>query len=215
MADRWMRCIHLALAATVVAAAGRAMPAFAQAGNIVEEWASVKAPSAPALKPVTVDPKTTALLMLDFMNQNCGRRPRCVASVPAVKALLTEARAKGMPVVYSIIANTTTADVMTDVAPAANEPHVQAGANKFFRTELEKILNDKGVKTVIVVGTAAHGAVLNTASYAALLGLNVVVPVDGVSADPYPEQYTAWHLANAPGGIGSKIALTKVDLIKF
>ena len=41
---------------------------------------SVKAPAAPALKPVTVDPKTTALLMLDFMKQNCGKRPRCVAS---------------------------------------------------------------------------------------------------------------------------------------
>jgi hypothetical protein len=50
----------------------------AQAGNIVDEWASTTAPAAPTLKPVTVDPKTTALLMLDFMNQNCGQRPRCV-----------------------------------------------------------------------------------------------------------------------------------------
>ena len=57
--------------------AALALPA--QAANIVDEWASVKAPAAPALKPVTVDPKTTALLMLDFMNQNCGKRPRCVA----------------------------------------------------------------------------------------------------------------------------------------
>lgn len=38
------------------------------AGSITEEWDSVKAPPAPVLKPVTVDPKTTALLMLDFMN---------------------------------------------------------------------------------------------------------------------------------------------------
>ena len=46
-----------------------------QAANIIDEWASVKAPPAPTLKPVTVDPKTTALLMLDFMNQNCSKRP--------------------------------------------------------------------------------------------------------------------------------------------
>ena len=45
------------------------------------------------LKPVTVDPKTTALLMLDFMNQNCGKRPRCLATIPAMKKLLAEARA--------------------------------------------------------------------------------------------------------------------------
>jgi len=50
----------------------------AQANNIVEEWAGTKAPVAPTLKPGTVDPKTTALLMLDFMNQNCGKRPRCL-----------------------------------------------------------------------------------------------------------------------------------------
>src|SRR6185312_6502291 len=31
----------------------------AKAGDIVDEWASVKAPPPPALKPVTVDPKTT------------------------------------------------------------------------------------------------------------------------------------------------------------
>ena len=56
---------------------------------------------APTLKPVTVDPKTTALLMLDFMKQNCGKRPRCLATIPAMKKLLGEARAAKVPVVYS------------------------------------------------------------------------------------------------------------------
>jgi len=45
--------------------------------DIIAEWASVKPPAAPELKPVTVDPKTTALLVLDFMKGNCGARPRC------------------------------------------------------------------------------------------------------------------------------------------
>jgi hypothetical protein len=67
-----------------------AAPAKAQ--SIIDEWATVKPPAAPALKPVTVDPKTTALLMLDFMNQNCGERARCIASIPAMKKLLGEAR---------------------------------------------------------------------------------------------------------------------------
>jgi hypothetical protein len=64
----------------------------AKARSIIDEWATVKPPAAPALKPVTVDPKTTALLMLDFMNQNCGKRARCIASIPAMKKLLGEAR---------------------------------------------------------------------------------------------------------------------------
>jgi hypothetical protein len=63
-------------------------PAGAGAQTIVDKWTSVSAPPAPQLKPVTVDPKTTALLMLDFMNQNCGKRPACVASLPGMKKLL-------------------------------------------------------------------------------------------------------------------------------
>jgi nicotinamidase-related amidase len=187
-------------------------PAASQ--SVIDEWASVKTPPAPALKPVTVDPNTTALLMLDFMNQNCGKRPRCVASLPAMKKLLAAARASKAPVVYSFIANTTAADVMTDVAPAAGEPSVLSGPNKFLRTDLDKILKDRGVQTVIVVGTAANGAVLNTGSYAALTGYNVIVPVDGISSDPYAEQYTAWHLANAPG-VSARTTLTKSDMMKF
>src|SRR6476620_9379065 len=101
-----------------------------QAANIVEEWASVKAPPAPELKPVTVDPKTTALLMLDFMNQNCGKRPRCLATIPAMKKLLDAARAATVPVIYSFISKTTAADVVKDVAPVAGEASVLSGPNK-------------------------------------------------------------------------------------
>src|SRR5581483_12517363 len=89
------------------------LPAWAN--DIVNEWASVKA-TAPALKPVTVEAKTTALLMLDFMQRNCGKRPRCLATLPAMKKLLAAARAAKVPVVYAIIANSTIADVLPDVA---------------------------------------------------------------------------------------------------
>jgi nicotinamidase-related amidase len=66
-----------------------------------------------------------------------------------------------------------------------------------------------------VVGCAAQGAVIYTASGAALRGLKVIVPVDGMSADtPYAEQYVAWHLVNAPR-VGAQTTLTKIDLIRF
>src|SRR5271169_1337010 len=99
----------------------------ARAQTIIDEWDSVKVPPSPELKPVTVDPKTTALLMLDFMYQNCGKRPRCVASIPAVKKLLDEARAAKVMVVYAIISGTTTADVIKAVAPTADEPWIRSG----------------------------------------------------------------------------------------
>ena len=85
------RAVKISAIALVAAATMAAAPAFA--GNVIDDWASIKTPPAPQLKTVTVDPKTTALLMLDFMNQNCGKRPACMASIPAVKKLLTAARA--------------------------------------------------------------------------------------------------------------------------
>jgi nicotinamidase-related amidase len=207
--------IGVAIITAAVAAAVVGPVSPGHAANIIDEWASVKRPPAPALKPVTVDAKTTALLMLDFMNQNCGKRPACVASIPAVKKLLAEARAKKMAVVYSLIAKTTTADVIKDVAPAAGEPSVLSGPDKFLRTDLEKILKDKGIKTVIAVGTSANGAVLYTASGAALRGMNVIVPVDGMSSvDAYADLSTAAVLTTAPL-VSSKVTLTRIDMVKF
>lgn len=212
---RGKRHVHRALgmvAASVVAAT--VAIGSANAASVVDEWASVKA-AAPTLKPATVDPKTTALLMLDFMKQNCGKRPRCVATLPAMKNLLAAARAAKAPVVYSIIANSTTADVMPDVAPHADEPHVLAGPDKFLRTDLEKILKDKGIKTVIAVGTSSNGAVLFTAAGAAFRGMNVVIPVDGMSSvDAVAEYATVLDFETAPL-LSNKTTLTKSDMIKF
>jgi nicotinamidase-related amidase len=206
------RKLIVALVAATALAAGTAS---AHAANIIDEWASVKAPPPPTLKPVTVEAKTTALLMLDFMNQNCGKRPRCVATIPAVKKLLADARAHKVPVIYSIIANTTTADVIKDVAPQADEAHVQSSADKFFRTDLEKILKDKGIQNVITVGTAANGAVLLTGTDAGIRGFNVIVPVDGLSSvDAYSEQFSVWQLANGPT-FAQRVTITKIDIIKF
>jgi nicotinamidase-related amidase len=187
----------------------------ARAQTIIDEWNSVKVPPPPELKPVTVNPKTTALLMLDFMYQNCGERPRCVASIPAVKKLLDEARTANVMVVYAIITGTTTADVIKAVAPTADEPWIRSGADKFINTDLEKMLKDKGIQTVIVTGTASNAAVLFTAAGAAQRGMNAIVPVDGMSGiDAYADLTTAYMLATAPV-ISVKSTLTKIDMIKF
>jgi nicotinamidase-related amidase len=209
--------ILTAVAATLFITVSLTGPCIAPAAaeTIVDKWAAVPPPPPPTLKAVTVDPKTTALLMLDFMSQNCGKRPACIASLPTMKKLLADARTAKVPVVYSIISNSTTADVMPDVAPLPDEPWVQSGPDKFLNTDLAKILKDKGIQTVIVTGTASNGAVLFTAAGAAFRGLNVIVPVDGMSAvDPYADLSTAYTVLNAPS-LSAKSTLTKADMIKF
>ena len=173
----------------------------AAAQGVMDEWATVKLPSPPALVPVTLDPGTTALLVLDLAAQTCNAdaRPRCVAMIPRVGKLLAAARAKHWLVVYTLGAASTPADILPGVAMAGGEPLVKASPDKFINTDLDKILKDHGIRTVVAVGAAAEGAVLHTAATAAFRGYDVVVPVDGMAAEnAYAEQYTAWDLVNAP-----------------
>jgi len=206
----------LRFVAVVAAFAGCIVLQTGHAQTIIDEWASVKVPPPPELKPVTVDKKTTALLMLDFNQQTCTqRRPRCTASIPRVKHLLAAARGAGLPVVFTLGGGGKRADIAAELAPRTDEPSMLAGVDKFVNTDLEKILKDKGITTVIVVGTAAHGAVLYTASSAAIRGMKVILPLDGISADnTYTEQYFAWHMANVPV-LAPAMTLTRLDDVKF
>ncbi len=208
-----------ALAAFAIALLG----ASATQANVIDDWNTIKVPAAPVLRPVNVNLSDTALLLLDFNGAqdpskgpcNTKTKPRCIASLPKVEKLLNEARKSGVPVIYSITGGATKGDIASVLAPREGDPVVQGGANKFINTDLEKILTEKHIKTIIVAGTASEGAVLNTAAYAALTGMNIILPVDGMSStDPYAEQYVAWHFANAPG-VSAKTVLTTIDEIKF
>ncbi|HZS65350.1 MAG TPA: isochorismatase family protein [Xanthobacteraceae bacterium] len=188
------------------------------AATIIDEWGSAKAEAAPALKPAALDAKTTAVLVMDLVNGGCNekRRPRCVASIPLIAKFLDQARAKGVTVINTVAGKNTAADILPQVAPKQGEPLLTGTvANKFVRTDLEKMLKDKGIKTVVVIGTAAHGAVLYTGSEAAFLKFSVVVPVDGASSENlFAEQAVAWLFANAPG-VAAQTTLTRFDMITF
>jgi nicotinamidase-related amidase len=206
------------LLASLLGAAVIASPA-AQAQGVLDDWASVKMPPAPALKPAVIDPKTTALMLFDFTTQTCSqeRRPRCAASMPKMKKLLEDARARGMFVVYSVaLPNTGEKDMMPEIAPRAGEPILPPlGPDKFLNSDFEKMLKEKGVQTIILNGTAAQSTVLHTGGAAALRGFNVVVPIEGMSSnDAFPELYTAYHLTTA-ARIDAKVTLTRVDMISY
>jgi nicotinamidase-related amidase len=198
-------------------AALAALPA--RANDITAEWATVKPPPVPELKAVTVEPKTTALLILDLMKTNCGVRPRCAATVPSIMKLLEAARAHDMIVFYTLVGATPKPENMVDQIPKPRDGEwvVRGGADKFIGSDLEQRLKDKGIKTVIVTGTSAQGAVVGTSNGAVQRGYKAVVPVDGMSAeDPYNEQYAAWHLyKGGPVGLTENVTLTRSDLVKF
>lgn len=183
--------------------------------TIIEEWNEVEVPSAPEIKKVGIDYATSALLVLDIQTNNCNeeKRPRCIASITKIKSLLTLAREKKMFVAFALTSSATKEHIRSEVTPLENEPIVQSGVDKFYNTNLEELLKERNIVRVIITGTSAHGAVLNTATGAAARKFEVIVPVDCLSASEiYAEQYTVWHLANSPGTRRS-VLLTKSDLI--
>lgn len=188
--------------------------------DIIREWTSVKLPPLPELKAVTVDPRTTALLVLDMMKGNCGARPRCLATVATVKTLLDRARTHGMMVVFNLTGAGKIEDLVDQrLAPSAGEFLIKGsgGADKFVNSNLDAGLKEKGVKTVIVSGTSAQGAVAGTTNGAAQRGYKAVVPVDGLSAeDAFNELYAVWHIyKGGPVNLTSNATVTRSDLIRF
>ena len=206
------------------AAAGALIIAFAassSAADILDDWATVKPPPAPELKPVTLEGSTTALLILDMMKGNCGARPRCVATVPNVKRLHDAARTAGAMVWYSLVGSdgkATPADVIDHgFMPRDGEWARQNGPDKFLGSNLEEKLKARGIKTVIVCGTSFQGVGIGTGSGSAQRGYKVIVPIDCLSSeDPYNEQYAAWHMfKGGPAVVTSNTTLTRSTMVKF
>lgn len=192
---------------------GLAAPGLAQ--SIDALWGEVAPPPAPELQQVSVQPETTALLILDIEELTCNaeRRPRCLDTVPRIAKLMRRARAAGLPVVYSLTPKRT--PILPEVMPKEGEPIVASSVDKFWNTDLESILAAKGIDTVIVTGTAAHGAVMHTATAAGFRKLKVVLPVDCLSAaDLYTEQATVQLLLTGPG-TRRVISVTRSDLISM
>jgi nicotinamidase-related amidase len=178
-------------------------------------------PSVPDPTPVMLDPSTTVLAVLDINSAICPPRPACIASVPVVQRLLLRAHAASMPVVYSTTPGATT---LPAVAPRTGEPVVTGRADKFFNTELDQLLQDRGAQTVMIVGSAANGAVLYTSFGAVLRGYTVVVAVDGISSGPDFDTFLAeYQVLNQPGFSNptndplkpNLVTLSRSDLISF
>ncbi len=181
----------LALAAAPVAA-----------GTVIEEWNTVPSPEAPRLAAPTLAGHTTALLILDIEERTCNteRRPRCLGTVAPIASFLLKARDAGMPVVYSTTNAGSVDSILAPVKPInSGEPVVKASVDKFLGTDLEKILKDRGIDTIIACGTAAQGAVLHTVTGAAQRKLKAVLPVDCLSAeDLFTEKAAVWSIIKGP-----------------
>jgi nicotinamidase-related amidase len=185
--------------------------------DVMAEWGNIKPLSPPVLKPVTVNPKTTALVVMDFDKKSCvpTRRARCAEALPKIAALLAQAREKKMLVVHFYNANMLQDDIVPVLAPKNGETAQKVSGDKFYGTDLGKVLKEHGINTVILTGTSANGAVLATALGASENKVKAIVPVDVMPADNiWQEQFTIWEIANGPG-FREVSTITRTDMLTF
>lgn len=166
---------------------------------------TVEAPPYELQPEVVVEPRQTALIVVDMQNDFVKPGgalvvPAAAATIPAVQRLLTLARGAGMRVFFTqdthqegdiefpiwgphVLRGTWGWQIVDELAPQPGERVLEKlRYDGFFGTPLDHELRLAGVHSVIVCGTVANICVLHTAGSAALRGYRVILPVDAVSA---------------------------------
>ena len=145
-----------------------------------------------------------ALLVVDMVNDfvtGVFGSERSLAMVPRLAALLARTRAAGVPVVYCsdshlagidveltvhpdhAIRGTWGAEIVPELAPEpADYSLTKRRYSAFFGTELEVLLRELDVDTVLLTGVATNGCVRHTAADAFFHGFKVVVVEDCVES---------------------------------
>ena len=182
--------------------------------------ATMEVPDLPNAVAVALDPRTTAVLVLDISDVTVGQILAVKESVAPVRKLLDRAREHGARVVFSL--GRAPAEIAAELAPRPDEHVVKSSADKFFQSDLEQRLH--GMTHVVVTGTAANGAVLYTAFAANARGMTVIVPEDGIaSRQPVATWVAKYQLLNQPGFVNAQntplqtkaVTLSRTDLVSF
>jgi len=185
---------------------------------------TLQMPATPDPARVTLDPKTTALIVLDYVEDICNSQPSCKGKMlPAVTPFMERVRKAGMVVAYGTRAPNMT-KWLKEVAPTASDIKViNTAQDRFYNTDLDKALKAKGIKTLIMVGWKISGSVQFTSVGAMAHDYTVVIPVDTTSAgSDYETTIGFYNVLNSGNANLSNqplkpqaVTLTRTDMITF
>ena len=185
---------------------------------------TLQMPATPDPASVTLDPRTTALIVLDFVEGICNPQPTCKGQMlPAMTPFLERVRKAGLVVAYGTREQNMT-KWLKEVAPAPNDIKiVNTAQDRFYNTDLDKVLKAKSIETLIMAGWKISGSVTYTSVGAMVRGYTVVIPIDTTSAASGYETTIGFYnvlnsgnanLANVPLKQKS-VTLTRTDMITF
>jgi nicotinamidase-related amidase len=144
---------------------------------------SLQMPAPPDPVRVTLNSATTALLVLDYVEPICNSQPKCKSQMlPAMTPFMERVRKAGLVVAYGT-REPNMSKWLPEVAPAPGDIKiVNIAQDRFYNTDLDKALKEKGITTIIMVGWKVSGSVAYTSVGATLRGYTVVIPVDTTTA---------------------------------
>jgi hypothetical protein len=144
---------------------------------------TLQMPAIPDPARVTLDPKTTALMVLDYVEPICNAQPSCTDKMlPAMTPFMERVRKAGLTVAYGT-RDQNMSKWLKEVAPTASDIKIiNTAQDRFYNTDLDKALKAKGIKTLIMVGWKISGSVTFTSVGAMVHDYTVVIPVDTTSA---------------------------------
>ena len=178
-------------------------------------------PNRPEAKPVTLDSKTTALLVLD-LNARCDDPKQVCSKITApLGDFLEKARTAGVPIIYTVSAaakGKPIGELAVPLKRKESEPVIYPDAfDKFVGGELQTFLKEKGAKTLIVTGSSTNAAVLYTATTAARMHrYNIVIPMDGVNASTrYEHEYSLHQFTVLPAEANKLFQFTHLSMLTF
>jgi len=178
-------------------------------------------PNKPEAKPVTVEAKTTAILVLDLNTRCHDPKEICSKLMPALGEFLEKARAAAVPIIYTVSARakgTPLGEVATPLKRRETEPILYPDAwDKFTGGELQELLKQKGVKKLVLVGSSTNITVLYTATAAVrIYEYEVVIPMDGMNARlDYEQEYTFHQFTVLASNANKRFQFTKLSMIGF
>jgi nicotinamidase-related amidase len=185
---------------------------------------TLQMPGTPDPARITLNPKTTALIVLDYVEDICAKQPSCKNQMlPAMIPFLERVRKAGLPVAYGTRKQNMT-HWLKEVAPTAGDIQViNTAQDRFYNTDLDKTLKAKGITTLIMVGWKVSGSVTYTSVGAMARDYTVVIPMDTTSAGSDYETTIGFYnvlnsgnanLANEP--LKPKaVTLSRSDMITF
>jgi nicotinamidase-related amidase len=185
---------------------------------------TLQMPALPDPVRVTLKPAATALLVLDYVEDICNSQPKCRSQMlPAMTPFMARIRQAGLVVAYGT-RERNMSHWLPEVAPAPGDIKiVNTAQDRFYNTDLDKLLKAKGITTIIMVGWKVSGSLTYSSVGATLRDYTVVIPVDTTAATTDYEQAIGFYqILNQGNGNLTNVALkpnaptlTRTDMITF